>query len=407
MNMKIKVLFFFGCLCSTFAFAQLDSYGYKMEVSGITEQWHRITLPDAAFEKISPDMNDLRIYGITANDTLEAPYLLLVGTEKKRRKKIDFKLLNASSNDKGHYFTYEIPSSETINEIQLDFENENFDWKIRLEGSHDQQEWFTILKEYRILSIKNEQTDYSFTDLNFANSKYRFYRLLVKSGKKPALSTANISLDAKIDANYRDYGIAYTNIKNENKQTLIDIDLKKRLPVSFLKINVSDTFDYYRPYTISYRSDSVATEKGMKFMYTDIQSGTLNPIEKNELHFTGILAQKLRITVQNYDNQPLNIEEIEAKGNVHELAVRFTEPADYYLAYEKTNARKPQYDISRATSKIPENLSDLKLGEEQVILKKRTPVISPLFENKIWLWAIMGTVILVLGAFTLKMMRKK
>jgi hypothetical protein len=407
MNTKIKFLFFFGCLCSTLAFAQLDTYGYKMEVSGISEQWHKITLPDAVFEKISSDMNDLRIYGITPNDTIEAPYLLLVGTEKKGRKKIDFKLLNANSNANGHYFTYEIPTTETINEIQLDFENENFDWKIRLEGSHNQQEWFTILKEYRILSIKNEQTDYSYTDLNFANSKYRFYRLLVKSGKKPALSTAKISLDAKIGANYRDYGIAYTNIKSENKQTFIDIDLKKRLPVSFIKINISDTFDYYRPYTISYRSDSVATEKGMKYMYTDIRSGTLNPIEKNELRFTNTLARKLRVTVHNYDNQPLNIEGVEVKGNVHELAVRFTEPADYYLAYEKTNARKPQYDISRATSKIPNNLSDLTLGKAQVILKKGMPVISPLFENKLWVLSIMCFVILVLGVFTLKMMRKK
>lgn len=111
--------------------------------------------------------------------------------------------------------------------------------------------------------------------------------------------------------------------------------------------------------------------------------------------------------VQNQDNQPLQIESAEAKGYVHELIARFTKPATYYLVYGKANSRQPQYDISQATTTIPNELSSLTLGAMQEIPKKQLPTVAPLFENKLWLWVVMGIIILVLGGFTLKMMQKK
>ncbi len=407
MNLKTNVLFFFGCLSCSIALAQLDTYDYKMEVSDITDQWHKIALTDPVFSKIEPHMNDIRIYGITTKDTIEAPYLLRIASEKSIPKEIGFKLLNFSSNTNGHYFTYKILTSEAINEIQLDFNNENFDWKIRLEGSHDQQEWFTILKDYRILSIKNDQTNFSFTKLKFTDSKYRYYRLLVKSAKNPELNEAKIVRRVNSGAEYKTHTTTYIDITTKDKETLIDVDLKQRLPLSFIKINVQNTFDYYRPYTIAFVSDSVQTEKGVKYQYTDLGSGTLNSFEKNGIRFNSTLAKKIRITIQNFDNQPLQIDAVEAKGYVHELVARFTKPADYYLAYGKTNTKKPQYDISHSASKIPKNLTHLTLGDEQAIAKKEAATVAPLFENKIWLWVIMGIVILTLGGFTLKMMAKK
>lgn len=407
MKLKNNILFFFGCLCSSLAFGQLDTYDHKIELSSVEDQWHAIELPDAVFGKISQNMADLRIYGVTASDTIEAPYILKIATEKKLSKKVDFKVLNSVSNAKGYYFTYEIPTAEAINEIQLDFKNKNFDWKIVLEASQNQQEWFTLLDNYRLLAIKNTQTDYSYTNLNFKDSKYRYYRLLVQSKEKPEILQANINMDTKTPADYAAYTVTYMDIKEVAKRTVIDIDLKQRLPLSYLKINVSDQVDYYRPFTLQYVSDSINTEKGWRYNYRDLSSGILNSIEKNEFKFASMLAQKIRITIQNYDNQPLTIESAEAKGYSHKLIARFNKPANYYLTYGKANTRKPQYDIAQVVSKIPDNPTKLTLGEVENIPKKETPTVSPLFENKIWLWAVMGIVILVLGGFTLKMMQKK
>jgi len=409
MKAKTKFNFLFFLLFSTIAFSQLDTYNCKREIIGITEQWHSLVLPNSVFTKVSNDLSDIRIYNVSANDTVEAPYILKVASEKRSLKKIDFKLINVSNKKDWHYFTYEIPSTESINEVLLDFENKNFDWQIVLEASQNQEDWFTLLENYRILAINNEQTDYKFTSLKFPDSKYRYYRLSFKSDVKPELRNASINLNEKINAQYHNFTISDFNIveDEESKQTILTVDMQQRLPISFVKIEVGNDFDYYRPITLEYISDSVETEKGWKYNYRTLYSGTLNSIEQNEFKFDGRLAKKLRITIQNHDNHPLKISDITVKGHEYKLVARFTEPGKYYLVYGKRHANKPQYDIAQSSTKIPKSIPNLTLGSEHNIPKKQPTTVSPLFENKLWLWSVMGVIILVLAVFTLKMMGKK
>ncbi|MBS9462661.1 DUF3999 family protein [Flagellimonas sp. 389] len=400
---------FYGLLLILFCnsiFGQLQKYDAKMALEEITDQWHTITLPYPVFDKVKQDMFDIRVYGITATDTLEAPYILKALKGESVKKNVDFKLLNTTKDGNGYYFTFEVPTTEVINHIKLNINNENFDAKLILEGSQNQNDWFTILEDYRILSIKNSQTNYSFTELDFPNSKYSYYRVFIQTDEKPILDSASIAMDNTVKATYTNYRMKGFRTVPVEKETYIDIYLKQRVPLSFLKINVKDTFDYYRPITIKYVTDSVETEKGWKYYYRNLTSGILTSIEKNEFKFPSTLVKSLRVEIQNHDNQPLKIGTIEAKGYAHELVTRFTEPADYFLVYGNSNAKKPIYDITLTKSNIPENLSKLSFGPQQLIPKTEKPQVEPLFENEWWLWGIMVLVVLLLGGFTLKMMQK-
>ncbi len=404
-KLHLLLLLFWG----SFIFAQLDSYDSKSEIKGVSEQWHTLELPNSVFAKTSNDLSDIRIYNITSKDTIETPYLLKVASEKKSKKQVDFKVINTLHKQNTYFFTFEIPSVETINEILLDFENDNFDWKVNLEASQDQSNWYKLLEEYRILSIKNGRTDYKFTSLSFPNSNYKYYRLSLQSEIAPELIKAKINFEANIGAEYNNVDVLNLDISEDpqNKRTVLTADLKQRSPISYVKINVKNKYDYYRPITVQYASDSVETEKGWRLNYRTIFSGILNSIENNEFLFDTKLGKKLKISIQNHDNQPLDIKHIVVKGYVHTLVGRFTEKGPYYLVYGNKKASIPNYDIVRNLAKIPENPSKLILGEEEEIFKKQGETIAPLFENKIWLWLVMITIILVLGIFTYKMMSKK
>jgi hypothetical protein len=89
------------------------------------------------------------------------------------------------------------------------------------------------------------------------------------------------------------------------------------------------------------------------------------------------------------------------------LVARFTEPARYFLAYGNRHAGVPRYDIERFAANIPDVLQPLELGAEQALAKPEAAATSPLFKNKAWLWALMVVVIVVLGWFTVSMMRKR
>ncbi|MFH6767134.1 DUF3999 family protein [Gaetbulibacter aquiaggeris] len=410
MTLKIKLLTCFSLLIFALSFAQMQKYSYQRALIGVQDPWHKLTLPDDIFEKVSPSLSDIRVYGITTkNDTVEASYVLKLNDEKVITDNVPFKILNTSHNEKGYYFTLEVPSKAPINNLQLAFKQFNFDWRINLEGSHDQKEWFSIVEDYRILSIKNAETFYEYTSLSFPNSSYRYFRILVKSAEKSELKSAKASYNTIKNGVFNDYTIKRMNIKDNKaeKRTEIDVELLRSVPVSFVKVYVNASFDYYRPITIQYISDSLKTPKGYLYNYRTLTDGTLTSIEKNEFKFNNTVVKKIKISIQNQDNQPLSINKVDVKGNVYDLDIRFNEPATYYLTYGNALAYKPYYDLDHFIAKTPDTITSINLGEEEAISKTPKETTSPLFENKLWLWLIIIVIIVLLGGFTLKMIQVK
>lgn len=398
-------------LIYNFAFAQMGDYTHTRELQGISDQWHKIVLPADMYAHLTPRLNDIRIFGITPNsDTIEAPYIREELTETITNEQADFEIINQSHNDKGYYYTFKLPAAQSINQIQLNFQQLNFDWQITLEGSQNDSEWFTILDNYRILSIKNEMTYYRFTELHFPTTQYRYYRLFVPTDKQPNLKQVTISLQKTTEGKYSNHIIQKMDIVNDKKtkQTIIDLDLGYPLPVSYMNIDIKNDYDYSRPMSIKHVRDSFKFRKEWRYDYAPIFDGTLHSISDKSFNFlVSRTIQKLQIIIHNQDNEPLDIGEINIKGHVNELTARFTEPATYYLTYGNPKAHKAQYDISRFKDKIPESLTELQIGTAQKINKKLIPSSPALFENKAWLWAVMLLIISILGWFSIQMIREK
>ncbi|MEJ2052982.1 MAG: DUF3999 family protein [Calditrichaceae bacterium] len=399
------------CLTLSIIKADIGAYKYRREIKGISNTWHKIILPEEIYGKIREDMNDLRIYGISETDTFEAPYLIEARKETVTQQAINFRLINESRTVDGYFYTFKLPTKNIINRVELDFNNRNFDWRIDLQGSNNQNDWFTILQNYRILSIENELTRYKFNTLKIPDSDFQYYRLLIKSGnnKKPELNSAKIYQLTIQPGVYRNYAVRSINIeqKEKSRQTVIDISLPMQVPVSYLKVSVAGSFDYYRPVTIQYLIDSVQTEKGWIYNYRTMDSEILSSLEENIYKFNRRITGKLRIVINNFDNQPLDIDSVSVKGNVYELIARFNRPANYYLVYGNKQSYKPNYDIAKFKENIPGKLTSVSLGAEININRNKSDYSGPLFKNKLWLWLILIVIILILGWFSLKMLKTK
>ena len=353
---------------------------------------------------------NMRIYGTNdEGESIEAPYLIEMAEDKTESKAYAAELLNESKKGNQYFFTYKMPTEDIVNHIHLDFKQENFDWKIKLEGSQDQKEWFTVVEDYRILSIKNAITDYQFTDIAFKDSKYRYFRVVIDSKEKPKLSSSSLALNTFTKGNYINFPIRKMNKENnaKNKRTEIEIDLGEVVPLSQVQIEIKDKIDYYRPLKIQYATDSVQTQNGWKLNYSSLVRTTLNSMEESTFNFNNTTTQHLKIVIDNNDNQALDIASITINGYQYELTTRISKPAKYYLVYGNEKASAPQYDISYFKDKIPDNLKNLTLGKEEKTDKAEEVKGSPLFENEMWLYGIMGLVIVVLGWFTFQMMKKE
>lgn len=407
LKLKIK-LFSLLLLCTSIANAQTNTYKFKRSITGVNTVWHKMTLPDDLYKKATVSLEDLRIFGINGKDTTEVPYLLKQRADKVTSNDITFKQINQSANPNGYYYTFQSPEINIINQIKLAFKQENFDWKVTLEGSNNNKEWFSILSDYRILSIKNNDIDYQFTKLNFPDSKYHYFRIAVKSPVQPELLEAKISKTDTIKGTYKEVRYKSFNVKNDvsKKETVVDVTLNTPVPLSYLKLNAQSDFDFYRPIKIEYATDSFKTDKGIQYNYANLYEGTINSLEEPAFNFENTLTSRLKITIQNNDNKPLRLSSLQLKGNVYEIIARFDDPKnEYALYYGNEKATNPVYEIEEFENKIPVNLTSVNIGAEQQNPAYSIKIEKPLFENKAWLWVLMVVIIGLLGWFSFKMLK--
>ncbi len=389
--------------------AQYNTYNYKATIENVDDQWQYITLNQAVFKQIKSDFNDLRIITISNNgDTIEIPYIRKEFQNKQENIQSSFEIINTSSNQDGKYFTFKLDNQIEINIINLEFKENNFDWSVKLEASQDMDEWFQLLPNNRIVSIKNENTDYSFTELVFEKSMYKYYRVLVKTQDEVNLTGASISdydFYQKEIYDSRNFAINIISEESRPKSSVYSIKMDQKTAVNEIEFTLSNDFDFIRPLTIKALIDSVKTEKGWKYNFQTIYNGTLSSFEPFTFQFSTVFTNQLRFEVENGNNEELNFYDAIINTYRQDLIARFTQSGNHYLLFGKENDCKPNYDIELFSDKIPNNMGDAYLDEITPIKKVGKVVQSPLFENKLWLYIIMGIAIAVMFWFAMKMMK--
>ncbi len=401
-NKKWGLCFLLTCLGY---FSNGQGY-YEHPINGVNEQWHRVNLPVEAFSRLNRSYASIRIYGNdnNYNPAVEQPYLLVKDQPRTIMRPVPSNIINRTRKGTDYYFTFEISDEPMLSQINLDFENDDFDWKVLLEGSMDQKEWFTILKDYRIIALPEK---YRFTRLDFDPVNYPFLRVKIKAQEKPVLNAVTINSAAVTSGEYIDWpvkSIRHESIPN-SKNSELTIDLGKVVPVSYLKIKPSVGHDYYRNFSVRFLKDSLKTETGWREQWVNAGSGTLSSFGNNVFPLDEDLTSKIKITIQNQDNQMLDIPAVEVKGAKHYLLVRFDGKPPYTLQYGNRKLNYPKYDLASFKNNIPKNPAPVQL--EKAVYKKITDpeVATPLFANSLWLYLLMGFIILVLGGFTMSMIK--
>ncbi|WP_027001610.1 DUF3999 family protein [Hugenholtzia roseola] len=388
-----------------------ETYQYQRKLPAATESWHKIILDKAVLAQVQPSLQDLRLIGINAKgDTLEMPYLLKELRQDTKTETVTASLLNSGKQNGRYTYTLQLDDNLTINEIALRFEEPNYERKIRLEGAQDLKNWTLILNDYRILSIRNEFTSYDFNTIRFPNSRYLYYRISFESEVEPELEGATCLKTVREQGIYKEWETrsSKTEQDKESQTTTVDFELAQKSAVSKIAFEVDSNIDFYRRMRIQYLADSSQLPTGeWRYYYVNTYEGVLSSFEERIFSFgSAVFSNKFRIIIENNNNNPLSISQIRASSHQYELWVRFDEMTkNNYLFYGSKSVYSPYYDLQNFESSVPDSLTVLALGQEEKRNLAEKPKQSPLFENPIWLWSIMGIIILILGFFSLKMLK--
>jgi hypothetical protein len=387
--------------------AQERDFNFKRKLPGVKEDaWYTIVLPDDLYQSLNENYSDLRLFQVTGSDTLETPYLIRTASDETRSVSVELKSFNKSTQSGKLFISFEVPTGQSVNYAELDFEEDNFDANVSLEGSDDGKSWFGIISKQRIVALKNDGIDFSASTITFPDTKYKFLRATIE-GQKLTFLSATFRKNTTIEGRYATIEKKFTTTEDKAaKQTMVDIILNNFQPMERLSIDVDHHADYYRYYSLEVLQDSAQTPKGWTYYYTPISAGYLTSLRPNEISFPLTSAKKLRLVVFNEDNAPLKITDIKLSRPEIQVVSKLSAGKDYYLFYGNDYAAAPSYDLVHFTNKIPDSTLTIK-PDAEVSIGKTPEEISPLIQNKVWLWAIMGGVILLLGFFTLKMMKNK
>lgn len=398
---------FFYCLplCG-----QSADYEYRKTIEGMDSGWCLLPLPIDLYPEIKQDFSDLRVFGYENKDTVEVPYVLKMMKEQKVVNEVEFELLNQSKTSQGQIMVFELPEKVDVNALFLSFEQSNFDWRVRLSGSHDLENWLPILQDFRIVSIKNNYTHYTFTDLYFPRSRYPYYQLYVLTDEEVTLASAKMKHQVSSSPERIDLeGLSRTQRENKKtKETEIYLKWPKTVEVAELLVNVAENFDFYRSIQIEMPFDSSSTAEGWLVHYKPVLKSTISSLERGRFDFDPIRTDKLRLRIKNHDNAPLHIQDIQAATFRRYLMMRIPKPMDYFLYYGYPRANAPQYDLPHFIDPQQFDSKDFNkvaLGEKKVLTKKEVLEVENKAEDW-WLWLLLAGVMLLMGFYAVKLLRE-
>jgi len=133
-------------------------------------------------------------------------------------------------------------------------------------------------------------------------------------------------------------------------------------------------------------------------------------LEQADFNFSSHISNAFQVIIDNQDNQALAIETVKLSSKKHRLVAHFNDYQNktnsYKLFYGNQKINKPHYDIQYFTNKIPKTLQTLSLGEVQQSDKVSPEVSTSFLSNEKLLWALVLVLVLFIGKFTFKMLKK-
>src|SRR4051812_39086617 len=192
--MKRAALFILLCLTVLLSAAQ--SYQWRASIDSVpADGFYRIALNPSVSTHLHPGFYDLRI--LSGNK--EVPYILQ--KEEPAKRTVLFKEYEITSKELHagaiSYITLRNSAKNSIDNIQLVVRNSDVAKSIKLTGSDEQIEWFTIKDNYDFYSVFSTKETSEITILNFPLSNYEYYRLEINDKKSKPINI--------IKAGYYDY----------------------------------------------------------------------------------------------------------------------------------------------------------------------------------------------------------
>ena len=397
---------------NTFLFAQEPDKAFKYRSivvkDSIVNGWQSIALKESVLGLVKSDLSDLRVYSVSdLGDTLEVPYFIKTHRSSEQFEEVLSEKINDVTFNKDRYMTFKTSELVPINLIDLQINEINFDQKVDLEGSNDQNKWFTILKDHRVSGISNATISYRYSKLNFKTVQYAYYRLKIPNKKVNLIQSVKLLKRHKIDAKYQNYQLKKFEVDSSQKgETLIEFEFNNFLPLERVLLVLKEDLPFYRSYQTEVLKDSIKDKGKWVYFYSKVSKGVIeSKLDSINFKVSGY-GKRFRVTIFNEDNSPLKVEKVIPQGFRKDLILKLNQPvADLQMVWGSSKLGPPKYDLEHFKSHVPNQITSLEIVSIDRIDQTNDQSEKPLVGFDVIIWLVIGAISFLMIYFSFKMLR--
>jgi hypothetical protein len=286
--------------------------------------------------------------------------------------------------------------------LVLRMANANVTKQMVVEGSDNLGVWYIVQAGLSLNPSLLRGTDVRETALDLPETRYRYLRF----GFNDSLSGPIRVLDFGYYASQQIENKAFEtpapvlSFPNNNKN-MVRILFNQPYSIDRIALDIAYKGYYYRECTVNFPSSKTGSTGGF------VGGGALASYFKlNEIQLFAGNYQELWIDIENNDNPPLTIKAVHAWQKPIYAIANLEAGKTYALYYGNDSVQAPVYDLSHFKDRLRGSLPLCVAGKPLVINIANPETKYSFWHSQLFLWLGIGTVLVLLALFSLKMIKE-
>lgn len=338
---------------------ELGKYSPSLAGVDTDPNFVRIPLTPEIYDASQRSLHDLRLLSVDEKGvSTQIPYVLISPTDEFGQA--DQNLPIASREEIADTTEFVVSAkeiTEPVESLRLTVTSPAPEYvrSLRLFGANQTNDgaWKLLVNDGYLVDRTRGSLRLTESTIPCPRSQFRYYRIVIENdGQAPlTITSCTARMVRRRAAPRMSYSVQFTNhVRTDQKITRVDFDLAGPIPVDRLEFDITGADEYHRQAQLSSVSYTTNTP------ITSLQLFHLAKVSKGHLatvSFSPQQSKKLRLEIQNGDDQPLTVASARAYGIERSLAVpvkSLNAAANPVALYVGGQVSAPSYDLARIST---------------------------------------------------------
>ena len=405
----IKSIRLFILLCSAVAFGQ--DYTVKGEISPVNENGlYRICIPHNVRSHAANDLHDVRIWDADGN---QVPYYMESSGSYVKTVISNFTEFPVISNtrivDTSSTYIFKNPY-KTIEQAVLLIANYQGSKRYRIEGSHNQNQWFGIVNSGQLNQLNHPTKTNIYKVINFPLCAYQYIKVVFDDHHSLPINLLKIGdaiteFENIVPATMEKIPVAAIEFLEKDQKTEIHVSFDRPEVINQIRMDIIAPELYSR----NARLYTIREHEVKRSMETYLQLLATFVIRSDKALVFNIPAsseKNIYLEIDNKDNRKLQINDIHFMQEPMYLVASLKRKETYKVTAGNATLSAPDYDISDVTNTIKSVLPIAQISSVVTVQPKKSGKNTRPFWQRSWfMWCCIGFAALIISYFAFNLLR--